>query len=49
MADPETRAGILAVAPDLPGSSLPGPAAPVFLPERLGAGRIHTLGRWGGG
>ncbi len=49
MADPETRAGILAVAPDLPGSSLPCPAAPVFLPDRLGARRIHTLGRWGGG
>ncbi len=49
MADPETRAGILAVAPGI-GNGTPRADSPdtIFLADRLGADRIHTLGRWGG-
>jgi hypothetical protein len=41
-ADPETRAGILAVAPEALG-----PAAPARSGETLRAADFHTLGRWG--
>jgi hypothetical protein len=41
-ADPETRAGVLAVAPDALG-----PAAPARSGETLRAADFHTLGRWG--
>jgi hypothetical protein len=42
MNDPETRAGIQAVAPDAPGHAAPRHAA-----EILQADRFHTLGQWG--
>jgi hypothetical protein len=42
LADPETRAGILAVAPDALG-----PAAPARSNETLRARDFHTLGQWG--
>jgi hypothetical protein len=44
IADPETRAGLLAVAPDALGCT--GPTRPA---EALQADRFHTLGRWGAG
>jgi hypothetical protein len=47
MVDPETRAGILAVVPDIAKGTIPGPPEPVYLATRLGVDRIHTLGRWG--
>jgi len=48
MANPETRAGVLAVAPDVAkGRPIPAPQTPVYLAEQLGIDRIHTLGRWG--
>jgi len=47
LADPETRAGILAVAPDIETRAVAATPDPVFLVGRLGAERIHTLGRWG--
>ena len=43
MADAETRAGILAVLPDVLGDAVPRRASVV-----LQAGRFHTLGEWGG-
>jgi hypothetical protein len=43
-ADPETRAGLLAVAPDLLSGAHPTRAAGV-----LEAARFNTLGQWGGG
>ena len=49
MADPETSAGIRAIVPDLAQRTIPGPGAPALLPARVGADRIHTLGRWGNG
>ena len=49
LTDPETRGGILALVPDLAHRAIPGPQAPAFLAERVGADRIHTLGRWGTG
>ncbi len=42
IADPETRAGILAVAPEALGS-----AAPARSGETLRAADFHTLGQWG--
>ncbi len=47
LTDPETRAGILAVAPGIEKGTIAAPPKPVFLAERLGSERIHTLGRWG--
>jgi len=47
MADPETRSGLLAVAPSVAAGTLPAMKGPVYLGEELGAERIHTLGRWG--
>ena len=47
-ADPDTRAGLLAIAPSLFDAALPGPDRPGHLQERIGDGGIHTLGRWGG-
>ncbi|HSD44582.1 MAG TPA: hypothetical protein VLD36_22290 [Burkholderiales bacterium] len=43
MRDAETRAGILAVAPEAPQHA--GPARPI---ETIRAEQFHTLGRWGG-
>ena len=42
VADPDTRAGLLAVAPDAIGG-----AAPRRTAERLDPARFHTLGQWG--
>jgi len=47
-ADPDTRAGLLAIAPSLFDVALPPPGQPMHLQEMTGAGGIHTLGRWGG-
>jgi hypothetical protein len=48
VADPDTRAGIAAVAPN--ASSLTGstPGMPRYLANEPGNDRMHTLGRWGG-
>ena len=47
-ADPDTRAGLLAIAPSLFDVALPRPDRPGHLQEMTGDGGIHTLGRWGG-
>ena len=47
MADPDTRAGLLAVAPAVATGTIPGPAQTTYLAAHLGADRIHTLGQWG--
>jgi hypothetical protein len=47
MADPGTRIGLLAVAPNLDTAPIPEPDQPVYLGSHLGVERIHTLGRWG--
>ncbi len=47
MIDSDTRAGILAVAPDAAKPVSATPAMPRYLTDQLGAHRIHTLGRWG--
>ncbi len=44
-ADPDTRAGLLAVAPSVFDRRSAQPDRPVRLQEEMGAG--HTLGRWG--
>jgi hypothetical protein len=46
-ADPDTRAGLLAVAPSMFDAALPGPDRPMLLQQVTGDGRIPTLGRWG--
>lgn len=47
MADPDTRAGLLAVAPAAATGTIPQMEKAIYLEGRLGAERIHTLGRWG--
>ena len=47
VADPDTRAGLLAVAPALFDAALPQPDRPAHLQQATGEGRIPTLGRWG--
>jgi hypothetical protein len=47
MNDPDTRAGILAVAPDIDGIARLPCAPEADLAAHMGADRIHTLGRWG--
>jgi hypothetical protein len=49
LADPDTRAAIEAIVPDVERRAFRAPPAPVFLAEELGAERVHTLGRWGTG
>jgi hypothetical protein len=46
--DPDTRAGVLAVAPSIFDAALPQPDRPMHLQQVRGDGRIPTLGRWGG-
>jgi hypothetical protein len=46
-ADPDTRAGLLAVVPDLFERALDSLPAPEYLNAVSGAGHGHTLGRWG--
>ena len=45
--DAETRAGLLAVVPNLFERALDSPASPQYLSQISGAGHGHTLGRWG--
>ena len=45
--DPDTRAGLLAVAPEIDHSPQPDPAAAKRHDSLLDANRFHTLGRWG--
>jgi hypothetical protein len=47
VADPDTRAGLLAVAPSLFDAALPQPDRPAHLQQATGEDRIPTLGRWG--
>ena len=47
VADPETRAGLLAVAPSLLERSVPGGEEPRYLGERAGSAGLVTLGAWG--
>jgi len=46
-ANPDTRAGLLAVVPDLFERALDSLPAPEYLNAVSGAGHGHTLGRWG--
>jgi hypothetical protein len=46
-ADPDTRAGLLAVAPALADHSLAGPGRPRDLADAAATAALHTLGRWG--
>jgi hypothetical protein len=46
-ADPDTRAGLLAIAPTIFDAELPQPDRPMYLRQTIGDGRIPTLGRWG--
>jgi hypothetical protein len=47
--DPDTRAGLLAVAPAAFDRTESGAGAPQYLAARAGGQPIHTLGRWGAG
>ena len=47
IADPETRAGILAVAPGILETVVDIPERQKFIWDVLPADRIHTLGGWG--
>ena len=47
-ADPDTRAGLRAIAPSIFDVELPQPDRPMLLQQMIGDGRIPTLGRWGG-
>jgi hypothetical protein len=47
-ADPDTRAGLLAVAPSIFDAEAAHGNGPANLQAQIGAERIHTLGRWGG-
>jgi hypothetical protein len=46
-ADPDTRAGLRAIAPSIFDVELPQPDRPMLLQQMIGDGRIPTLGRWG--
>jgi len=45
--NPDTRAGVLAVAPAAFDRTLPAPDRPTYLSEITGANQARTLGRWG--
>ncbi len=45
--NPDTRAGLLAMAPAIFDRALPGPDRPMHLSEIAGANQARTLGRWG--
>jgi hypothetical protein len=45
--NPDTRAGVLAVAPAAFDRTLPAPDQPMYLSEITGANQARTLGRWG--
>ncbi len=46
-ADPDTHAGLRAIAPSIFDAKLPQPDRPMHLQQMIGDGRIPTLGRWG--
>lgn len=46
--DPDVRAGLLAVAPNLFDLTLAAPDAPRYLAATAATGAIHTLGQWDG-
>ena len=46
-AEPDTHAGLLAVAPSIFDAALPQPDRPMHVQEMIGDGSIPTLGRWG--
>ena len=46
-ADPDVRAGLLAIAPNLFDRPPPAPDASRFLAPTAATGAIHTLGQWG--
>jgi hypothetical protein len=46
--DPETRAGLLAVAPEAFAGAGQSGSDPGSAPGFLEAAKFHTLGRWGG-
>ncbi len=48
VADPDVRAGLLAVAPTVLQRPVAGPDGPRFLAATASTGAIHTLGQWGG-
>jgi hypothetical protein len=45
--NPDTRAGLLAIAAAAFDRTLPGPDRPMYLSEITGANQARTLGRWG--
>ena len=45
--DPDTRAGLLAMASAAFDRALPAPDRPIYLSEITGAKQARTLGRWG--
>lgn len=47
VADPDTRAGVLAAAPRVFERELPAPERPRYLTAKNGVERIHTVGSWG--
>ena len=47
LADPQARAGLLAVAPELLGGALRTVERPRTLADAIPAERLHTLGQWG--
>jgi len=47
-ADPDTLAGLRAIARAIFDAELPQPDRPMYLQQMIGDGRIPTLGRWGG-
>jgi len=47
IADPDTRAGLMAAAPAAFDRAVPSPDHPTFLRELTGPERMHTLGAWG--
>ncbi len=49
MTDPDTRAGLQAVAPDIGTRAIAAPERPLYLAADSGAERSHTLGQWGAG
>jgi len=47
VADPETRAGLLAVMPSLLDRPVPGDDAPRYLADEASTAALVTLGAWG--
>ena len=47
MADPDGRAGLLAVAPSVIDRAPAAPDRPRYLADAAATSAMHTLGRWG--